>query len=99
MPTYEELKMLPTDKEYKFNLFNIIGSVYVRITYNEDMNKGLYLDIMDKGYCDQVYYCGRYAKINKFYKLNKTNYNNICKEIKEIKKHIIHNIESEVCDW
>jgi hypothetical protein len=98
MITYEELKKLPKDKEYKFKLFEIIGSVYVRITYNEDFYGGLYLDIMSQGYCDRIYYYGKYAKINKFYKLNKTNYNNIMKEVKEIKKYIINKIESEIFD-
>lgn len=92
MISYEELKALPKDKEYKFKIFDIIGSIYVRITYNEDLNGGLYLDIMSHGYCDLIYYYGKHAKINKFYKLNKTNYNNILKEIEEIKEHIIKNI-------
>ena len=92
MISYEELKALPKDEEYKFKIFDIIGSVYVRITYNEDFQGGLYLDIMNNGFCDGIFYSGKYCKINCFYKLNKTNYNNILKEIEEIKKYILKNI-------
>lgn len=92
MISYEELKALSKDEEYKFKIFDIIGSVYVRITYNEDFKGGLYLDIMKDGFCDGVFYTGKYCKINYFYKFNKTNYNNILKEIEEIKKYILKNI-------
>ena len=97
-PSYDRMKELPLDKSYSFWIFEIIGSVYVRLQYNEDGDRGLFLDVMNNGYCDQVYWYstrgGGY--INKFYEMTRENHRLLHVLAQEIYETVIKNMEE---DW
>ena len=94
-PPYEWLKALPLKRqvvrttrggekfmdtehcEYAITLFRTPTSVYGRFTYNEDNHGWVYFDVMEGGYCDQ-------NRLSKRVKLNKKNYELICKHAQEV---------------
>lgn len=100
--TYEYLKQLPLDKTYRFTLYHIIGSLFVVLSYNEDSNKKLYLDIFQSGYTDVCSFYNTRSKyqINTPYSLNKQNYKGLITLSKYIKEYIIKeiNTDSEIYD-
>lgn len=95
IPTYDEIKQLDRSRDYEWNLFKIVPSVYTRLTYNEDNNKCLCLDIMIGGYCNCTKFKGTKYETNKFYKLTKKNYEGLLKTITELKEYVIKNMESD----
>lgn len=81
MPTYEELKALPKDKEYEFSLLKSAGSGYYRVTYNEYNSGKISLDYMEDKVLHYDYTSGEDYGIflNRLYPLNKKNYEKIVK--------------------
>lgn len=53
-PKFEDIKNLPINEAYKFNLFNFHNG-YCRIIWNEEGYKKLDLDIMKNGYLEEYY--------------------------------------------
>lgn len=95
IPTYEELKQLDKNYEYVYMLFDIVGSGYLRLTYNEDYEGKISVDYMEGGYlhalhlpiCTKTNICE-----NKFYNLNKVNYNKLIKFIRIVRQAIIEEL-------
>lgn len=57
-PPLKMIKSLPKEingiyQEYKFDIFEVHGSRYCRIVYNEGGNGRLFLDMMERGYCGE----------------------------------------------
>lgn len=98
IPTYEELKKLPKDEYYKWKLFNICGSCFLRFTYNEDCENKISVDYMEDG-CLHSLNLPIYSKTtmveNRLYPLNKTNYNKLIKFIEVVREAIKNNIKEE----
>ena len=91
IPSYEELKQLPKDKQYKWHLFDIWGSGYLRFTYNEDCENKISVDYLENGYLHSLNLPIRLKTTiieNKLYPFNKVNYNKIIKFIEIIKQEI-----------
>ena len=99
VPTYQELKELDKKDEYVYFIFNICGSGYLRLTYNEESNGKISIDYMEGGYlhsiglpiCDKTTICE-----NKFYNLNKPNYAKIIKFIVLVKEAVIKELNDVV---
>lgn len=72
-PDYNIIKQLSKEKRHTFEVFQVLPTAYFRFTYNEDGNKMIALDFMLEGYLSSYYVPNEYW-VNKFYKLNKTNY-------------------------
>lgn len=94
--SYEYLKSLPKNKEYRFKLFDIIGSVYCALTYNEDFNHKICVDLFDHGFTGQVWYYNNKSKYQEgtFYNLNKNNFNALMRLSQYIKQDIINNLNN-----
>ena len=96
IPTYEEIKQLDKKYEYSYHLFDIVGSGYLRIYYNEDCNGKISIDYMEGGYLHALHlpiYTKTTICENKFYNLNKTNYNKIIKFVKLVKESVLENLK------
>ena len=98
IPTYEELKALDKEYEYHYVIFNLLGSSYICITYNEDNTGKISLDYMEGsylhslGYTDYEIFKNFGIKNNLFYKLTKTNYNKIIKCLQFIKNIYVNEL-------
>ena len=95
IPTYEELKLLDKNYEYSYIIYDIAGSGYIRIYYNEDQNGKISVDYMEGGYLHgiQLPIIDRTDIVeNEFYNLNKKNYNKIIKFINLVKESIIEEL-------
>ena len=104
-PTYEYIKSFPLQNddgeyiEYEFTLFTVYRSMYCRFTYNEDGNKGFYLDLMCDGYCDKFSIdCHK-----RFYRMNKKEYKLMCGHAEilynEIMNNLLNSNEMESEEW
>lgn len=96
--SYQDIKALPKDKEYKFILFEVIGSVYCALSYNEDLNGCLCLDLFDHGFTGNCWYDNTRSNYqqNTFYKLNKTNFKGLLTLAKYIQQDIINNVDRKI---
>ena len=95
IPSYEELKSLDKNYEYSYIIYDIIGSGYLRLYYNEDGNGKISVDYMEGGYLHNIGLpiCTKTTIIeNKFYNLNKVNYNKIIKFIKIVREAIMEEL-------
>ena len=95
IPTYEELKLLDKNYEYSYIIYDIAGSGYIRIYYNEDQNGKISVDYMEGGYLHGIHLpiIDKTDIVeNEFYNLNKKNYNKIIKFINLIKESIIEEL-------
>ena len=96
IPTLEYIKSLPTDKEYHFTIFRLLGSSHLRISYNEDSNRKIALDYMEGGYLHPIFIKEKSKIIvNQFYRPTKENYNNMVKAIYEIRDKILQELRQE----
>lgn len=88
-------KDISEGQSYCWIIFDIPSiHTYCRITYNEDENKRIFLDIMQNGYCDRVILpgtCQSYKPTQKEYEELKENcesaYNRIVSELLNINKN------------
>ena len=99
IPTYQELKELDKKYEYVYHIFNICGSGYLRLTYNEEFNGKISIDYMEGGFlhCTCLPICTKTTICeNKFYNLNKPNYAKIIKFIVLVKETIIEELNDVV---
>lgn len=87
IPTLKEINKLSKDEEHYFTLFNIIDHIYCSLSYNEDLNKAFFLDIM----C-----CGFSGELNheKYFKLDE--YDKMVETAKLWRKEIINNVMEEI---
>ena len=94
--SYEYLKSLPKDQEYRFKLFDVIGSIYCALSYNEDLEGKICLDLFDHGFTGQCYYYNYRTKYQQdtFYNLNKKNFVELMKLADFIKTDILENINN-----
>ena len=95
IPSYEELKSLDKNYEYSYIIYDVIGSGYLRIYYNKDENGKISVDYLEGGYLHSIGLPIRTkTKIieNKFYNLNKVNYNKIIKFIKIVRETIMEEL-------
>ena len=95
---YEDIRKLPKDREYKFILFEVIGSVYCALSYNEDLNGKICLDLFDHGFTGNCWYDNTRSNYqqNTFYNLNKKNFIGLINLAKYIKQDIINNVNREI---
>lgn len=93
IPTLEYIKTLPTDKEYHFTIFKLLGGSHLRLSYNEDSNKKIALDYMQGGYLHSIF-VEEDSKIivNQFYRPTKENYNNMVKAIYKVRDKILQEL-------
>lgn len=95
IPSYYELTHLDKKRPYIYIICDICGSGYLRLTFNEELNNKISIDYMENGYLHNIG-LGIRDKTdiieNKFYKLNKTNYEKIIKFIILVKQAIIEEL-------
>ena len=93
IPTYEELKNLDKNEEHYFIIFNLSGSAFIQISYNEDFLGKISLDYLEST-CLHSLYIGTNIDImvNYFYKLTRKNYNEIIKALTIIKNRLINEL-------
>lgn len=96
-PKYEDIKKLPLDKEYNFTLFNIIGTVYCRFTYNEDNSERFFLDIMCNGFSDMIEFFPNTH--NHSYYGTKTGYEQMCNNAELVYNKILNNMFNLPTEW
>lgn len=89
-PKYDELKKLNKNYEYEYNFPEIIGTGYLRFTYNEDLRGDISLDYLENNFLTSIYL--KDFELNTFYKLNKKNYDLIIKAINDVINQIINNL-------
>ena len=109
-PSYEWLKALPLNKkcthtdrdgnsfemkehcEYSFILFETPISAYGRFTYNEDDSKYIHFDVIEGGHSGQ-------NGLGLALKLNKYNYQKICKHAQEVYEKFYEELEKDTSFW
>lgn len=96
--SYQDIKTLPRDEEYQFILFDVIGSVSCVLSYNEDLEGKICLDLFDHGFTGQCYYYNYRTKYQQdtFYNLNKKNFNGLLNLAKYIQRDIIDNVDRKI---
>lgn len=95
IPSYEELKSLDKNYEYSYIIYDIAGSGYLRLYYNEEENGKISVDYLEGGYLHGIQLPIRTKTDiteNEFYNLNKKNYNKIIKFIKIVREAIIEEL-------
>lgn len=97
MPTFEELKKLPTNEEYYWKVFKICGNGYIRFSYNEDFLGKISVDYINEyGYITFLNFdIDTNMEENELYELNEENYNNLRAFIELIRKTIVENVINE----
>ena len=104
MISYKDLESLDKDKEYRWRVFQIIGNVYIRFTYNEDLNGFISVDLMQNGLLQENVLIplkcrfGETLSLGELYPLTQENYTKALNTIESIKKYIVSNIKDETWD-
>ena len=89
-PTWEELKSLDKNKQYTCTLFEIVSSIYGRITVFEDEQMGFYFDLICNGY--RVVFSNPYMYLHCFYSFNKKSYEKLQKDVNLVYNNIINTL-------
>lgn len=92
--TYDYLKNLDTKREYKWTLFKIVHSNICRLTYNEDGNKLIYLDIITNGYINEYKYYYKNYETNHGYDLTEENLEGLFALVHYIRNEITNNVDN-----
>lgn len=104
MISYKDLENLDKNKEYRWKVFQIIGDVYIRFTYNEDLNGFISVDLMQNGLLQEnvliplKYRFGNTLSLGELYPLTQENYTKALNTIASVKKYIVSNIKNETWD-
>ena len=86
-PTWEEIKSLDKNKQYTCTLFEIVSSIYGRITIFEDEQMGFYFDLIHDGY--RVVFSNLYMYLHCFYSFSKKSYERLQKDVNSLYDNII----------
>lgn len=89
-PDWEDIKNLNQDEEYTCTLFEIVSSIYGRITIFEDEQMGFYFDLIYNNY--RLYFSSPYIHFHAFYAFNEEEYNQLKMDISNFYNFIIHTI-------
>ena len=89
-PSYEYIKSLPLNKEYRWIIFEtgILG-VNGILTWNEDYSKKFFFDVTIGGYTGE-------SKLDKVFPGNKEGYKKMCSYVFDVYKDILWNLSKDM---